>query len=573
MRSVGVALLLVALLFTYQAVRAGLALRQAKSDALSLRSQLSQGDRAGATKSLREIADQSRTARGHTDNALWNVGGRIPLLGENVEAVQVISRVLEETSRSSLPAVTSLLTALREQDLRTDDGRFDLEAISRLESDLGRVRTASDDAVVRLESLDLSSSISPVRSGATTLLDQLRTLRSTVRAGETATRLLPPMLGAKGSRNYLLVVQNNAEVRATGGLPGFLTTMTATDGKLEIGERESSLKFPILTRPVLPLSPGERALYGPVLGEDIRDTNLTPDFPRSAQLMTAMMQREYGQKLDGVVSVDPVALAGVLRATGPIKIGPDVFTADNLTEQLLNRPYQRFDTQEKQNTYFGGVARGIFDALLNEKVNQVTAVRQLARAAGERRLLVWSSDADEKKLIDGTAVAGELPRDTGRTPHVGIYLNDATAAKMQYYLDYTGSLSSLKCTGDGSQSVRAGLVLRSSAPRDVSKLSPFVTGNGNYAPKGSIRTNLRIYAPTGATVTRLEANGRVLDVDTVQHDDHAVTVVAVTIDPGQEVRLQVTVRTRAGQSADPVFEWTPGVRTESSGMTAPSSCT
>lgn len=572
LRVLGAVLLVVVLLGTYQGVRAALALRQVQTDAQSLRSQLAQGDKAAATRSLRKIAEQSHVARSHTDNLLWTVGGWIPYLGDNFEAVQGVSRVLDDTSRSALPSALSLFAALTDQDLRTEDGRFDTAAIARLTPKLDTMGSASDAALAKLDRLgQLKALVSPVREGADTLSRQVRTLRSTARSGGTITRLLPAMLGGDGPRNYLLVVQNNAEVRATGGLPGFLTFLSARDGKLSLAKRSSALDYPILSTPVLPLSAGEQALYGDTLGEDVRDTNLTPDWPRTASLMSAMTQRRYDQHVDGVISLDPIAMAGVLRATGPISVEKERLSADNITEKLLNLPYQRFDTQDEQNGFFAATARGVFDTLLTKKINQISMVRELSDAARQRRLLVWSALPAEQEQIQGSPVAGELAAEGGG-PDVGMYLNDGTAAKIQYYLDYTTSFSSLRCTSEGVQTLRSRLVLRSNVPRDVSGLSEFVTGLGKYAPKGWDLTYLRIYGPPGGSVTEIEANGKPLPIQTVEHDGRPVALVSLLIKPGEEVRVSATTETASGHRGDPVLQWTPGVRTRTSAATATSSC-
>ncbi len=43
---------------------------------------------------------------------------------------------------------------------------------------------------------------------------------------------MPAFLGADGDRNYLYVFQNNAEVRSTGGLPGNISLVHASDGRV-----------------------------------------------------------------------------------------------------------------------------------------------------------------------------------------------------------------------------------------------------------------------------------------------------------------------------------------------------
>ena len=116
------------------------------------------------------------------------------------------------------------------------------------------------------------------------------------------------------------------------------------------------------------------------------------------------------------------------------------------------------------------------------------------------------------------------------------------------------------------------MVLTSSAPRRGFELSPYVTGFGRYAAKGTMRMNLRMYAPTGGTITRLTANGKPVRIVTREHHGREVAIVTMFIKAREQVRLAAEMTTRAGQPGDPELRWTPGVRTKRSGVMATSSC-
>ena len=184
--------------------------------------------------------------------------------------------------------------------------------------------------------------LGPLRDVTTNVQHQLDSSLSAAKGGVTVARLVPPMMGADGPRHYLLVVQNNAEIRSTGGLPGSFIDAERRRRQADASARNAPwTTSPMLTAPVLPLTDEERALYGDNLGENIRDTNLTPDFPRAAALMSAMQKRAFGTDIDGVISVDPVVLSSVLRATGPVKVGDETFNAHNVVPKLLNEVYKR----------------------------------------------------------------------------------------------------------------------------------------------------------------------------------------------------------------------------------------
>ena len=565
-------IVLAVLVFSYQAVRTVLALRGAKNAAHQLSSELRQNDIVAVKKSLRTIQARSATARGLSNNFLWDALAKVPVLGDDVDAVQVMAKALNEASSRAYDPASTLLDAFQDGHLRDQDGRVDLTAVAAVEQPMKDLASGLQGAVDDVDGLEPKHLLGPLRDVTTNVQDELDSTLSIAKGGATAANLVPTMMGADGPRHYLLVVQNNAETRATGGLPGSFIMLTADNGKLSLGAQHSVDDFPELTTPVLPLTAEERALFGDNLGENIRDTNLTPDFPRAAALINAMQKKAFGSDIDGVISVDPVALASVLKATGPVKVANETFTSHNVVTKLLSQVYKTYDSRPAQDLYFDRAAGGIFDSLISRDVDPIKLLRQLARSSEQRRFLVWSAHPEEQDQLAGSSASGALPRDTGSKPHVGLYLNDGTAAKIEYYLDYQTSIRAASCTPKGSQTLQVGMVLDSSAPRRGYQLNKYITGTGAYVPRGMMRLNLRIYAPTGGELTGLSANGRPVRIATSQHDGRQVAIVTMVIRAHQEVRLSAEFRTRDGQRGDPVLDWTPGVRTKSSGVTAASSC-
>ncbi|MEE3921709.1 DUF4012 domain-containing protein [Micromonospora sp. BRA006-A] len=114
-----------------------------------------------------------------------------------------------------------------------------------------------------------------------TELDQLGELTS---AADRGARLLPPLLGADGPRTYLLVSQNPAELRATGGMFGAYAVLRAEGGRIRLVKQGSSSELGSFDPP-LKVDEEAKRLWGELPGLYPADVNLTPDFrppPRSA---------------------------------------------------------------------------------------------------------------------------------------------------------------------------------------------------------------------------------------------------------------------------------------------------
>lgn len=133
---------------------------------------------------------------------------------------------------------------------------------------------------------------------------------------------LPELMGGEEPRNYLIVAQNEDEIRATGGFISGAGLLTVDEGKIVALSfedantvddwRNKPYDFP--PEPLYELMGLELFLF--------RDANFWPDFPTSAERI--MQLYKYGMDspdLDGVIAVDQQFVAMLVAVTGPLEIG------------------------------------------------------------------------------------------------------------------------------------------------------------------------------------------------------------------------------------------------------------
>ncbi len=563
----------VAGIFIWQAFSASRALLDARDRAEVVKERISDGDFDGANRALAELQEHTHDAHNQTDGFLWDLGRKIPYLGRNIGAVQTVSEVLDTATRINAPIALQLSQAVDNGTFRPVAGKINLPEIERLTPDVRRAATSIEQAGRDLDKIRPGRLIFPFNDLVADLQDQVGDARSAANATATAFDLLPGMLGEGGERDYLLMIQNPAELRSSGGLPGSLAVLHAEAGRLTMGWQGSAGDVNPFSGPVLELPKDTTQQYGAKMAADFRDINFTPDFAESAQIARAMVKQKLDIEVDGVVSVDPIALGYLMLGTGPIQASNGVtLTADSVAPTLLNEVYLRIQDPVQQDDFFETSARRIFDAVMGGQGDQQKAIKGLATAANEHRVLIWAADDAEQARLTGTAVGGVLPGDTGSVPQVGMYFNDTVAGKMDYYLRYRTSVSAVDCRQQGAQDLRASLALESTMPTSFKGLGPYVLGTGQYAPQGTIAFNLRIYAPAGGEVTALKVDGETRSVTSDQHRGRPVAFVPITLKPGQESIVTADIRTAAGQDGDGVFSFTPGMVSARNGVTIGSAC-
>lgn len=159
--------------------------------------------------------------------------------------------------------------------------------------------------------------------------------------------VLPQMFGEGGQRSYLIIAQNNSELRATGGLPGSWGVLTVTDGKIEMnGDFTSILHQPGLQ---VQITEEERAASGSNMDVDPAQVNTIPDFSRVGALSRDFWaQAGYGN-VDGVIAIDPVFLQRLLSLTGGFTAA-DGSTIDGTTTYAVTTTITNIMTPEQAAT-------------------------------------------------------------------------------------------------------------------------------------------------------------------------------------------------------------------------------
>jgi hypothetical protein len=569
---VGVAVVLLIGFTGYQALKAKTALERTAADFETLRGQLASGNQVGARATLAQAQRNAAEASDSSHGLGWWMSSRLPQLGPNVRAIQVITGVADRLAHDVLPGVISASSTLAPQNLRPVDGRIDLAPIRAGAPAVLRASDQLSRESERVDAIDADSLATQIGQSVTQLQTKLTRADNLADRAARAMRLLPGMLGADGQRRYLFMFQNNAEIRSTGGIPGALAVITAKDGRLSLGPQADAGSIGKFDRAPTPLTAPERRLFGRAMGVFPQDVTITPDFPRSATLISGMWSARHHKPVDGVVSVDPVALSYLLRGTGPVQL-PDGrrLTAANAVDLLLRQVYAEIADPAQQNDFFNAAAREVFDATTSGNGRPRSVLTNLTRGASERRILLWSAREQEQRILAPTAIAGRLPTKASTSPEVGLYLNAARAYKLDYYLDYRASVESTGCQ-DGRQHLRVRVRLHSRVPADVSSLSRYAAPPVELFGRGDIVTTMFLVAPVDGTPTAYAVDGRPEKFDTEKLSGRVVFPRSVALKPGQTRTVTIDVLSGRGQTDPAHLEITPGVRSTGVGTVGPSAC-
>ena len=128
-------------------------------------------------------------------------------------------------------------------------GALELSPLVQAQPNLAGVDATLARASVDVAAIDTSNVLGQVRAATLQLSWTIESTEEKVAGVNRAVQLLPAMLGADGQRSYLLLLQNNAEVRATGGMPGAFAEVSTENGQMQI-TRQASASGIVFDEPV-----------------------------------------------------------------------------------------------------------------------------------------------------------------------------------------------------------------------------------------------------------------------------------------------------------------------------------
>ena len=359
------------------------------------------------------LLPELRAARSHFAKAHSRVGS--PLLAP-ARVLPFVGRQLRSVSALSAAATTVADVAIA--------GMNDAQPILAEPGGSNAARAASarrlgqlaDHADTRLQGLRLGPRVgllTTLAKARNRLANQVAELRDALAKGATGGTAVADLL--EGPRRYLVFAANNAEMRAGSGM--FLSAGELQSGPegLRLSAMRSVTDIPVPIGAV-PL-PGDLADRWGWLepNADWRNLMTSPRFDVAAPLAAQMWVAAGNAPVDGVMVLDPVALGGLLRGTGPVEVDGRRFTEQNIVEELLHAQYLRFPTHEdkpERREGLGRISGAIFTALDAGKWSLSGLASGLADAAGGRHLFMWAADPSEQAAWQALGVDGALQPDS-----------------------------------------------------------------------------------------------------------------------------------------------------------------
>lgn len=364
-----------------------------------------------------------------------------------------------------------------------------------------------------------------------------------VRDGKQALITAPKTLGVPSAKNYLLLFQNDKEIRATGGFMTAFATLTIDNGQVKATTSDDIYRLDekllnVCLNKICPLTPPAPIVkYLPeVSGKarsawSMRDSNLSPDVPTSAKQFEKMYQfLGEGLPFDGIIYIDTQVVENLIEITGPIDVYGTKYSAEidkrcncsNVIYELESYAEIAAKGEKDRKAVLGVLMQQILARSVGADVEKLPQlIETIANLANHKHIMFYMHDPDTQKALSMINWIGEIKNYDGDYLHI----NDSNFAggKSNLYVEQTVT-QEINPQNDGT--VKKKITVEYKNPQIF-----------NIWLNGINRDYVRFYVPKGSKL--ISSKGSEDTVNTIDDLDKTVFEAFITVRPQNSRKLEI----------------------------------
>lgn len=494
--------------------------------------------------SWQKAQQQSASAK----NSLSKASGKINLLPKmdslqnTFSALVAASGSLQSFSLGS-QSLASTISYITSQKTET---KPDIETAK---SNFKEALTAASQAVAFAGAAQTSS---PFSKQSLALLENTKALTAASQSAWEVSNLVGNITGGGTPKTYLLLLQNNTELRPGGGFIGNVGTIEFDAGKLknvvieDVYAIDGQLKEKLAPPPELKEKLGVEQFY-------LRDSNWNADSVQNAALARDFFKKETGKNVDGVITIDLNFMEEVIKATGPIKLNDynETITAENLFDRgEFYSEVGFFPGSTQKKDFFGALSRGLISNLI-ANLSSPSTTSQFSYLKLLEAVNTGLVRKDLMLTFDDPILASYIQTHDFNNPLPPTTYNptDDSQQTRDFLAISEANLGANKVNRQLERRVFYDVTVGRDA--DLVATLKIVYTNKSQAdtwPAGKYLDFLRIYVPKGATLFEFK-NGENTDIKQVKGDNQGpLTFMSTTVEVPIKSTKEVTFKYRIPKS-------------------------
>jgi hypothetical protein len=506
---------------------------------------LADGDIAGAVVAADGARADLRTALRVTDRRAVRMASHVPVLSASVADLQHLLNSAAHVVQAANRAVTVYAKFGTDRPALLRNARVDLSVLAQARTETNAL--LQDVASAHAELLKVSGG--PLEPGVDTAraqgLAQLKAVEGRVRPIRSFLRVAPSVLGLDGDRTYVVVMTNLAQSRPSGGTPEALARLRVSKGVIAVEGRPAgiveNLQETRVTWPPLPKDPWRPG----AAFTEFADANSSPNFPTSGEELLRAYEAMGGGRADGVVTVDPLALRGLLGVTGGMTVpGYGRVTSDNVATQVMRDAYERWPERNVRWRHNQALLEAMLRRLLDGR-QFLTTVKALGSEASGRHLQIYLRDGRLRRATAAAHLDGALA--AAAHDYLAVYTKNEGDNRLDFG-QQRRIRQRVELLGDGSANVTRTMVISYPA---TPRAGPGSTPSGNASAPSSTSV-VAVYLPPAGTGLTVRVNDRPARVTQGREAGRPFARVGITVRAGASVAIEIGYRlaSAAARTAD-----------------------
>jgi len=331
--------------------------------------------------------------------------GWAPRYGYDLRSAPQLLSLGQDTVAAGLALCEIGQRTLSQVDLEAVQAPAAIRIVQEQRSRLRLARDRLDSALARRAEVDGSRLSEELAEPLVKFDGVARRATVALRAAELA----PYLLGADGARVYLVLAQNEDELRPTGGFISAAGHVHLENGYVTELDIADSYSFDDFSKPY-PWPPYPLYEY---MGAEywlLRDANWSPDFPATAETAAGLYLLSTGIEVDGVIAIDQAALEYLLESIGPVEVTDDSggvwVSAENLASWMQNNwaPAPR-QTQDRawwmqRKSFVSELAGALLKRVQGGSgVSPISVAQGMLRSLEEKHVLIYDRRPEAAQLL------------------------------------------------------------------------------------------------------------------------------------------------------------------------------
>jgi hypothetical protein len=335
----------------------------------------------------------------------------------------------------------------------------------------------------------------------------------------------PDLLGNKSTKRYLMIFQNDAELRATGGFITAYALFKVDNGKLQVEKADDIYKLDAQKTKKTPAPNPVLKYHQNVFTLELRDNNLSPDYMVSMKSFEDQLKGSVPDfpNYDGIISLDTRVLVEAIKILGDFNIAGRTFSAE--TDKRCDCPkaiYELEDYSSKPVAYVREERKDIIGTLLYQIMQRALGVspgkywgrlfQMGLEQSNQKHVLFYFHDPDAQKGVESLDWAGRI------MPYEGDYLHisdvNFAGAKTNLFVKHEVK-QNIEIASDGTVTKTLTIDYKDPTPASNCNLEA-----GQLCLNGILRNWLRIYVPQGSKLMDFKGSEK----NTVTYDELGKTV-------------------------------------------------